>query len=98
MFNGDLAGVDTAGQVKNVPAGMQQSYKRLMNPNPAVRLSVGHFLEQGLRRGGFFETPLIKLTEGIENLGLKSEHERGRFLRYGRHLLYVHDIGLRVTS
>jgi SCY1-like protein 1 len=47
-----------------------------------MRLSVGHFLEQGSRSGGFFDTPLIELTDGIDNLGLKSDTEREAFLRY----------------
>ncbi|KAL8727403.1 MAG: hypothetical protein Q9166_006075 [cf. Caloplaca sp. 2 TL-2023] len=59
---------------------MHQSYKRLLNPNPKARLSVSHFRDQGRRSGGFFETPLIKLSEGIESLGLKSDGEREIFL------------------
>jgi SCY1-like protein 1 len=74
-------GGDQAGQAKKVPPSMHQSYKRLINPNPKARLSVGHFLEQGRRSGGYFETPLIKLTEGVNNLGLQSETEREEFLR-----------------
>lgn len=34
-----------------------------------------------MRSGGFFETPLIKLSEGIDSLGLKSDDERQEFLR-----------------
>lgn len=79
-FNGDFITSNTIGQTKNVPPSMHQSYKRLLNANPKARLSVGHFLEQGLRSGGFFETPLIRLTEGIESLGLKSDSERQQFL------------------
>ena len=79
-FNGDGSGMDTVGQTKNVPPSMHQSYKRLVTSNPKSRLSVGHFLEQGLQSGGFFETPLIKLTEDIESLGLKSDNERQQFL------------------
>jgi len=60
---------------------MHQSYKRLLNANPKARLSVPHFRDQGRRSGGFFETPLIKLSEGIESLGLKSDGEREEFLR-----------------
>lgn len=83
VFNGSLPLGEPAGQTKGVPQNMQQSYKRLLNPNPKLRLSVGHFLDQGLRKGGFFETPLIGLTEGVENLGLKTESERTKFLRHG---------------
>lgn len=80
VFNGDFTGGDQAGQTKNIPPTMQSSYKRLVNSNPKARLSVGHFLEQGRRSGGFFETPLIKLTEGVDNLGMKTETEREEFL------------------
>lgn len=73
-------GSDQAGQTKNIPPSMQQSYKRLTNANPKVRLTTAQFLEQGQRNGGFFETPLIQLTEGIDNLGLKSNEEREEFL------------------
>ena len=81
VFNGDFMGSDQAGQTKNVPSSMHSTYRRLVNASPKARLSVGHFLEQGRRNGGFFETRLIKLTEGIDNLGMKSEDERDEFLR-----------------
>ncbi|KAH6840761.1 armadillo-type protein [Chaetomium sp. MPI-CAGE-AT-0009] len=80
VFNGTFNGGDQAGQTKNVPPSMQSSYKRLANANPKARLSVAHFLEQGRRNGSFFDSPLIKLTDGIENLGVKTEEEREAFL------------------
>ncbi|KAG5298322.1 protein kinase [Histoplasma ohiense] len=80
VFNGSYRGNEQAGQTSNVPPSMHQSYKRLMNPNPKLRLSVSNFLEQGMRSGGFFETPLIRLTQDIESLGLKSEEERDQFI------------------
>ncbi|KAL9640554.1 MAG: hypothetical protein Q9164_000220 [Protoblastenia rupestris] len=80
VFNGCFIESDQIGLTKNLPPSMYQSYKRLLNANPKVRLSVPHFREQGRRSGGFFETPLIKLSEGIESLGLKSGEEREEFL------------------
>jgi SCY1-like protein 1 len=80
VFNGDYNGADQAGQTKHIPPTMHSSYKRLTNANPKARVSVGHFLEQGQRSGSFFDTPLIKLTEGVDNLGVKSETEREEFL------------------
>ncbi|PGG99687.1 SCY1 protein kinase [Helicocarpus griseus UAMH5409] len=80
VFNGSFLGNEQAGQTSNVPPSMHQSYKRLMNPNPKLRLSVAHFLEQGKRSGGFFETPLIRLTQDIESLGLKNDEEREQFV------------------
>lgn len=81
-FNGGSINSDQIGQTKNIPPSMHQSYKRLLNLNPKARLSVAHFRDQGRRSGGFFETPLIKLSEGLEHLGLKSDNERDEFLRY----------------
>jgi SCY1-like protein 1 len=43
-------------------------------------MSVGQFLDQGKRIGGFFQTPLIQVTEDIDNLGLKAEDERNELL------------------
>lgn len=82
VFNGCFITADQVGQTRKVPSGMHQSYKRLLNANPKARLSVSHFRDQGRRSGGFFDTPLIKLSEGIESLGLKSEGEREKFLRF----------------
>ena len=80
VFNGNFISSDQIGLTAGLPPSMHQSYKRLLNANPKARLSVSHFRDQGKRSGGFFETPLIRLTEGIESLGLKSEGERGEFL------------------
>lgn len=80
VCNGSFMGPDQAGQTKGVPPSMQASYKNLVNGNPKVRRGIGQFLEQGQRVGGFFQTPLIALTEGIESLGIKSETEREEFL------------------
>ncbi|KAL8802557.1 MAG: hypothetical protein Q9182_003722 [Xanthomendoza sp. 2 TL-2023] len=80
VFNGCLISRESIGQTKNIPPSIHQSYKRLLNQNPKARLSVSHFRDQGKRSGGFFETPLIKLSEGIESLGLKSDGEREAFL------------------
>lgn len=81
VFNGDYSGGDQAGLTKNVPSNMQSSYRRLCNANPKARISVGNFLDQGSRTGSFFDSSLIKLTEGIDNLGVKSPEEREQFLR-----------------
>lgn len=82
VFNGCFISIDQIGVNKSVPPSMHQSYKRLLNANPKARLSVSHFRDQGRRSGGFFETPLIKLSDSIESLGLKSDGERDEFLRF----------------
>lgn len=79
-FNGDFIGSDQVGQTKGIPSNMQPSYKRLVNANPKARSSVAHFSDQGRRNGGFLDTPLIKLTEGVDSLSMKSENEREEFL------------------
>ncbi|KAL9014856.1 MAG: hypothetical protein Q9173_000505 [Seirophora scorigena] len=79
-FNGCFITNDFIGQAKSIPPSMHQSYKKLMQQNPKSRLSVSHFREQGKRRGGFFESPLIKLSEGVESLGLMSDGGREEFL------------------
>jgi SCY1-like protein 1 len=82
VFNGSFLGSDQLGQMKSIPPSMHQSYKRLLNPNPKARMSVSQFLDQGRRLGGFFQTPLIQVTEDIESLGLKADAERDELLAY----------------
>ncbi|KAL4954773.1 armadillo-type protein [Aspergillus filifer] len=80
VFNGNFTGGDQVGKTTNIPPSMHQSYKRLGTANPKLRLSPAHFVEQGKKSGGFFETPLIRLTDDIDSLGLKSDSEREEFL------------------
>ncbi|QDS76353.1 hypothetical protein FKW77_003079 [Venturia effusa] len=80
VFNSTYSSADQLSQPKLVPPKMQQSYKRLINANPKPRISVSAFLDIGRRSDGFFDTPLIHLTEDIDNLGLKSENEKQEFL------------------
>jgi SCY1-like protein 1 len=81
-FNGSYNSSDQLAQMKSIPPSMHQSYKRLLNPNPKSRMSVSQFLDQGKRLGGFFQTPLIQVTEDIDNLGLKAEDERNELLGF----------------
>ncbi|KAJ5113093.1 hypothetical protein N7456_001627 [Penicillium angulare] len=80
VFNGQFLGGDQIGKTTNIPSSMHQSYKRLCTANPKLRLSPAHFVEQGKKHGGFFRTPLIRLTEDIESLGLKTDTEREEFI------------------
>lgn len=82
VFNAGFSGTDQIGSTKNIPVNMQNSYKRLTHALPKMRLSVAHFLEQGTRNASFFDTPLIQLTSGVDNMGLKSETEKDAFIRY----------------
>lgn len=79
-FNATFVTKDQLGVVKKVPPSMHQSYKKLLNASPKARLSVAHFRDQGRRSGGFFDTPLVNISEGIDSLGLKNESEREDFL------------------
>lgn len=81
LFNSEFNGADQAGLTKNIPPTMQSSYKRLCNASPKARISVGNFVDQGNRAGSFFDSSLIKLTEGIDNLGVKTPEERDQFLK-----------------
>lgn len=80
VFNGDYNGADQAGQTKSIPPSLHASYKRLCNANPKARITVGAFLTQGNRTGSFFDSSLIKLTDGIDNLDIKTPDEREEFL------------------
>lgn len=82
VFNGNFSGGDQVGKTTNIPPSMQQSYKRLCTANPKLRLSPGHFVEQGKKQGGFFQTPLIRMTEDIDSLGLKNDAEREEFIKF----------------
>ncbi|KAJ5893888.1 hypothetical protein N7495_005579 [Penicillium taxi] len=80
VFNGNFSGGDQVGKTTNIPPSMQQSYKRLCTANPKMRLSPAHFVEQGKKQGGFFQTSLIRLTEDMDSLGLKTDAEREEFI------------------
>ncbi|EMC97562.1 hypothetical protein BAUCODRAFT_33274 [Baudoinia panamericana UAMH 10762] len=80
VFNGSFAGSDQLATTKNIPMEMHASYKRLTHAIPKMRLSIAHFFEQGSRTGGFFDTPLIQLSNGVDNLGLKTDAEKDVFL------------------
>lgn len=82
LFNGDYRGTEQVGQTTNVPSAMQAAYRRLCNASPKARITVSNFVDQGSRTGSFFDSPLIKVTEGIENFGIKSADERDELLRY----------------
>lgn len=82
VFNGHFTGGEQVGKTTNIPPSMHQSYRRLCNASPKLRLSPGHFVEQGKKNGGFFQTPLIRLTDDIDSLGLKNEAEREEFIKY----------------
>lgn len=79
-FNGSFMGIDQLAQTRSIPGTIAPSYKRLINANPKLRLSPGNFVEQGKKAGGFFETPLIHITESADNLGLMNYEERDDFL------------------
>ncbi|CAI6338211.1 unnamed protein product [Periconia digitata] len=80
VFNGSYQGSEQLTQMRNIPPSMHQAYKRLLNANPKSRMSVGQFLDQGKRLGGFFQTALIQVTDDIDNLGIKAEDERNELL------------------
>jgi SCY1-like protein 1 len=82
VFNGSYQGSDQLGKTMNIPPSMHQSYRKLCSANPKLRLSPTNFVDQGKKIGGFFETPLIRLTDDVERLGLKNDEEREKFIKY----------------
>ncbi|RKF53391.1 putative inactive serine/threonine-protein kinase scy1 [Erysiphe neolycopersici] len=76
----------------NIPKNIQASYRRLINSNPKARVSVGDFLDQGTRRGGFFTTPLIAMTGVLEHFGMKNEQEQKEFLEYSQSTVPISSI------
>lgn len=81
VFNaGAFTNSDQLMQAKKIPQNIVTPYKRLIQQNPKTRLSVVHFLDQGKRARGFFDTPLIHVTEFVENMGVKTTAEREEFL------------------
>ncbi|EGX44734.1 hypothetical protein AOL_s00188g72 [Orbilia oligospora ATCC 24927] len=81
IFNGYFSTADQLSQIKSIPPPMGTPYKRLTQTNPKMRLPISHFLEQGKRSNGFFDTPLIRCCEFIENMGVKDDREREEFLQ-----------------
>ncbi|KAK6499252.1 hypothetical protein TWF506_003879 [Arthrobotrys conoides] len=81
IFNGYFSTTDQLSQIKSIPPPMGTPYKRLTQTNPKMRLTISHFLEQGKRANGFFDTPLIRCCEFIENMGVKDDREREEFLQ-----------------
>ncbi|KAK6517309.1 hypothetical protein TWF281_003968 [Arthrobotrys megalospora] len=81
IFNGYFSTSDQLSQIKSIPPPMGTPYKRLTQTNPKMRLPIAHFLEQGKRANGFFDTPLIRCSEFIENMGVKDDREREEFLQ-----------------
>lgn len=81
VFNaGAFTNSEQLMSAKKIPQNMTTPYKRLIQQNPKTRLSIAHFLEQGKRSRGFFDTPLIHVTEFVENMGVKTPAEREEFL------------------
>lgn len=94
-FNaGEFRSSDQLASAKSIPQNVVQPYKRMIQPNPKIRLSVAQLLAQGMRKGGFFDTPLIYVAEFVENMGVKGETQREEFFKYAIHqshkLPYAH--------
>ena len=85
-FNaGEFRSTDQLASAKSIPQNVVQPYKRMIQPNPKIRLSIAHLLTQGVRKGGFFDTPLIHVAEFVENMGVKENAQREVFFRYAVH-------------
>ncbi|KAL7266755.1 Nuclear aminoacylation-dependent tRNA export pathway component [Rhizina undulata] len=78
--NGSFTNSEQLSQPKKIPQNMATAYKRLIMANPKSRVSLVSFLEQGKIKGGFFDTPLIRVAEFVESMGVKDQSEREEFL------------------
>jgi len=58
------------------------SFKKLLNPNPKIRLSAKKFLESGMMDGGFFATNrLVQVCSSLDNFTLASEVDKNALLK-----------------
>lgn len=70
-----------------IPSSIFSSFKRLLNPNPKVRLSPVAFLEAGMSTTGgdghafFANNKFVKLCSGLDQFSLSSEAEKTNLLR-----------------
>lgn len=86
VFNvGEFRSTDQLASAKSIPQNMVQPYRRMIQPNPKIRLSIAQFLAQGIRKGGFLDIPLIYVAEFVENMGVKGEAQREEFFKYAVH-------------
>ena len=54
-FNaGEFRSTDQLASAKSIPQNVVQPYKRMIQPNPKIRLSITHPLTQGVGKGGVF--------------------------------------------
>ncbi|TGZ83975.1 ARM repeat-containing protein [Ascodesmis nigricans] len=79
-FNGSITATDQLTQPKKIPQAMSAAYKRLIAANPKTRVSISDFLAQGVRSRSFFDTPLIHVSEFVENMSIKDATEREAFI------------------
>lgn len=67
----------------SIPASVFGPFKKLLNPNPKIRLSAKSFLESGMMDGGFFATNrLVQVCSSLDNFTLASEVDKNALLKY----------------
>ncbi|EMR09137.1 hypothetical protein PNEG_02480 [Pneumocystis murina B123] len=81
IFNGTFRASSDLTQRGKIPQTLFNTYKKLLNPKPTLRLSVSSFINYGRSDGGFFRTELIECSEFLEQFSLKDKEQRNAFLR-----------------
>ncbi|KAG4305079.1 hypothetical protein PORY_001249 [Pneumocystis oryctolagi] len=81
IFNGTFKTSSDLIQKGKIPRKLFDVYKKLLAPNPALRLSISKFINYGNNDGGFFKTDLIECSEFLEHFLIKDKEQRNTFLK-----------------
>ena len=70
-----------------MPPAIFTQYKKLLNPNPKVRMSPSAFLEAGMAQTGegngfFVNNSFVRICEGLDQFSIKGEAEKAALLKY----------------
>ncbi|RKP10625.1 armadillo-type protein [Thamnocephalis sphaerospora] len=80
VFNGPFMQADQLRTPGRIPQTLRQPYLSLLDTNPRTRASLGLFLEHANRSGGYFGNSFVQTNLFLENLNIKDDQERERFL------------------
>ncbi|KAG5520030.1 hypothetical protein PMAC_001106 [Pneumocystis sp. 'macacae'] len=81
IFNGAFETPSDLIQKGRIPHKLFSVYKKLLIPNPTLRLSVLEFIDYGHNNEGFFQTELIECSEFLEHFFVKDKEQINIFLR-----------------
>ncbi|CCJ30937.1 unnamed protein product [Pneumocystis jirovecii] len=81
IFNGAFKTPSDLIQKGRIPHKLFNTYKKLLIPNPTLRLSISKFINCGHNNEGFFQTELIECSEFLEHFFVKDKEQVNTFLR-----------------